>query len=1267
MLRSVTRTVGVFAATALALIVLVIGSVAVWFATLSKGEVEDYLSQNLGRSVTLSDIETRWDGIVPQLRASSLSLQTDSGSAAAVELTELRMRVELGSLLQRKLVFEELILVEPKIEVLRGLDGTVVISGFESLGAVADGSATAFWRWLSVQSNLQVQHGRLVWRDLSRPDSELELSPIQIHLDGADRRVLIKLNSDNELAHNFQAVIELGEDTDSPDFGPDTISFQAKGIDLAAAQKVLAMEELEKVRGLADVDLELSFAGEQVSAFHGPIMISSAHIPVPGQYTPLEVELIRGSLRWANRATGWDLDIENVQLSGQDRPWFSGDLNIARNDGSIDLLVSTIDLGELKALLGVISERSELLQAIARFSPAGTVDNLEIHLPGGWSSPETFSIAGEVDRLALSPYESHAGVTGLSGRFAVSEQGGELVIGGEEVSVSLPRLLREPLRLLRPKGRIMVQRDAEQWVITGKDIQLANTDISAAGQFTLRRDSQSDRSPHLQLSARFEGGDIKQAPRYYPAKIMSPKLLRWLETALGQGTVTDGFINIDGRLADFPFINTEGKFEVVANIVDGLLNYVPGWPPLEAARAQLRVENATMAVTGDTGIVGGLDITEATARIDNLRSRTPHLQIEGGLYGPFSLVVGFLRNGPLFQDTGLSALKMTGTGNGLLNLSLDLPIKELSTSKVLGSYDFDGSGLAFANGIVVSDLDGILDFTEAEVHGQGLTGRVLGGESQFSVKTIAAGAAREVLISAAGEFAAPELEILLGSMVADSLSGSAKWVGDITLVPGRAKLHLESDLHGVIIDLPGPVGKAAGHVVSSAADIDYRSAGTQNTGFRIGDRINGALVYKRDGPRWRLSRGEVVVGAKPARVPYGTDLHVGVYVAELDLDQWFKAFDKTPSDVDGTPSSVPVRRIHGDVGALTAFGRAMGALRFSADQGADQHWQATVDGGQIKGAGDIWWATGERRVRLEFERLYLSKADTASGESSKDPRGLPGVDIVAADFRYDRMELGALEMHAGPTQQGWNIRQLDMSRPDLDLTISGDWNYDGERHRSSFRGKFLTPDLGSALGALGFAEQIENGEALIEVNLEWEGSPGRFDFAHLNGGYLISAKDGRFLKVNPGSGRFVGLLNTDALVRRLNLDFSDVFAKGLTFDEMSGAGSIYRGDLYMDGVFIAGPATLIELTGRTGLAKEDFDLELVVAPQVGGNLSLIGGVLTGPAFGALIFLAQKVFKKQLGKLVRYKYEVTGPWSQPDIERIRQLPAAEREEFDSGDK
>jgi uncharacterized protein YhdP len=157
----------------------------------------------------------------------------------------------------------------------------------------------------------------------------------------------------------------------------------------------------------------------------------------------------------------------------------------------------------------------------------------------------------------------------------------------------------------------------------------------------------------------------------------------------------------------------------------------------------------------------------------------------------------------------------------------------------------------------------------------------------------------------------------------------------------------------------------------------------------------------------------------------------------------------------------------------------------------------------------------------------------------------------------------------------------------------------------------------------------------------------------------MNIKDGRFVDIEPGAGRVFGLLSINELQRRLRLDFSDLFKKGFTFDEISGDFQLSRGDAFTDNTVIKGPAARIAITGRTGLVRRDYEQLITVTPHLTSSLPLAGAI-ANPGVGAALFLAQKLFESQIDAITRYQYTVRGDWDKPVIERVSQLKPSQQE-------
>jgi uncharacterized protein YhdP len=129
------------------------------------------------------------------------------------------------------------------------------------------------------------------------------------------------------------------------------------------------------------------------------------------------------------------------------------------------------------------------------------------------------------------------------------------------------------------------------------------------------------------------------------------------------------------------------------------------------------------------------------------------------------------------------------------------------------------------------------------------------------------------------------------------------------------------------------------------------------------------------------------------------------------------------------------------------------------------------------------------------------------------------------------------------------------------------------------------------------------------------------------------------------------------LARYLQFDFSPIFGKGFLYDELGGTITLERGNAYTQDLSIKGPAATLTFNGRVGLAAEDYELFLGVAPKFSTGVTLTTFALFGPAVAVAAAAIQQLFKQQIAEGVRLIYVVKGSWQEPQVTRLT-TPGAE---------
>jgi uncharacterized protein YhdP len=297
-------------------------------------------------------------------------------------------------------------------------------------------------------------------------------------------------------------------------------------------------------------------------------------------------------------------------------------------------------------------------------------------------------------------------------------------------------------------------------------------------------------------------------------------------------------------------------------------------------------------------------------------------------------------------------------------------------------------------------------------------------------------------------------------------------------------------------------------------------------------------------------------------------------------------------------------------------------------------------------------------VRLNLEHIHLRKAEEVQDAPRPvDPALLPALDIRARSFEYGEMDLGSLALAATPTSDGISVNRFEISKADMSIEGSGEWTRRNDVDESRFRIGLRAEKIDSMLQTFGYnVTSIRKGETTLNIDAAWTGAPSEFALAKLNGSIDMRVRKGQLLDVNPKAGRLFGLLSIQALPRRLMLDFSDLFGKGMAFDAIEGTFQIEDGNAYTNDLFMEGPSASVSVTGRTGLAEQDYDQVVTVMPRVSGTLPVAGAIFgpVGVGVGTVLYLAGKLFASAhdgIDSLLRFQYTVTGSWDDPVVEKF----------------
>ncbi len=1157
-----------------------------------RSKVEQVASEAIGQPVRIKTLNARLFGLSPTVVLEDVRLLDRKGKQTVARFGEARIGLDLlASLRERQPVAAELTVVGADLTVLRRRDGSVRVEGLAEQGT-SNGAppVEGIGRWLLAQGRLAIVDSALHLRD-EKTGRELSLQQVGIELRNVDQRhqLNVEITPPPTVGRSIRLAFDLQGDLLRADGWGGEGYLQAQGVRPAVVWDSVAPSCGAQVAdGTVDLQLWGSWRNGQLSEASAQMRADGLQLS-QGKGT-LALRQATADVEWTRQPDGWLLRVGDLKLQHGDeqvepiQAW-------ARQDAAgLAVQLSSARLDDAAALLPFAPNLPEAQRAqLAGLQPHGLVRQLRLDLPTG-GAPHA---QGILERVGVQAWERIPGFSGVSGRFSWQGDDGQLLFDSRGVEADLPHLFRAPLNFEQLHGSVEVHRSAAGWRIDAHELRASNQDI-----YTLLDASAlvpAAGVPFLDLRGQFWNGRAASVPRYLPAHIMGDEAVAWLDNAFRDGTVTSGGVLFHGPLNAFPFDNGEGRFEVAFRTHDAELFFRDGWPTIKHLDAQVRFLNRHMLISASNGTMFDSRIQQADVGIDDLLHARLTVRGHARLLGDDALRL--LRDTPLRDHLGnyVGGLQLAGESDLDLDLGIPLSSEVAQTQpfSVGGSVTFNGNRLLVEGDFPIEALEGQLRFSESGMQADELRARILGEPATVSIFSDGKGDAARTVVVGRGEMQVAALRQYSGVALLDRLSGRAQWQGALTVphAGGGTNLRLLSDLEGIAVGLPEPLGKT--EMVKRPLELVRYFSGPRagQLSVRYGDAASLLLAVR---PDRGIRRGTLRFGPGQARLPGRNVMRLSGTLRDVQPALWGEALQgdsKTPSL------------------KLPLF-IDMDELQLAADKGN----------------------TG------------------GAGGHSGDWQQLPSLDVDIKRFGYGSVQLERLAFHLENSRDALQIQNLLLTGPSLKLTGQVRWQW-RPRSYSEVKLQLESDDIGKLARNLHVASVVTRGKAQGEGEFHWPGPLTDADLNGLGGTLHVKVENGVIDEVDPGAGRLLGLLSLQALPRRLTLDFSDLFQKGLAFNTIEGDTNIRAGNAYTSNTTIDAPSAQIKIVGRTGLARRDYDQLITVVPNISGSAPVVGALAFGPQVGAVVLLFQKLLGKKFDQAAKIEYKVTGSWDKPDIVRL----------------
>ncbi|MBP7564443.1 MAG: TIGR02099 family protein [Burkholderiaceae bacterium] len=1295
-------------------------------------QLEQQATRVLGVPVRIGSLSADGSsgGLFPAFEMRDVALLDGAGREA---LTLPRVVVSASPRSLVGLGLEQLYIDSPVLDVRRAPDGRITVAGLD-FGREGPDSAAA-QDWLFSQPELVIRRGTVRWTDEQRAAPPLALESVDLVLRNRARRHDMRLDATPpaDWGERFSVVGRFRQPLFSGRAGQwDTWDGQ-----LFAS---LPRADLSRLRQYAEVGADVReglgalrvWADVSRGVIHGgaaDVALTEVDVRLAPHLEPLVLSSVSGRIEGQRLAGGFEVSTRDLQFqSGDGLAWPATSVLVRYTEpqGAAprgELRADRLDLESLSRLAHRLPLGDATHQALTAFAPKGQVTGLQARWSGPVGAPTQYEARGAVTGLAVAA-QADAGMPGVRGasvEFEMTQAGGRVRLGIDHGALDLPGVFEERvLPLDHLAGTAEWKFDGQQISVQVNGLQFANADAQGQAQGSWRTsDPATSRSRSrfpgvLDLTGTFARAEGTRVHRYLPAHLPAD-VRHYVRDAVTQGTASDVKFRVRGDLSEMPFENAaHGDFRIGGRVRDVTFAYLPRsiapagslpWPALTQLSGELVFERAGMDIKGATGRfagVPGLQLAQADARIPDL-SHNSTVLVKGLIKGPLADSLKVVATSPLAELTGQVLTRASATGNADVQLDLTLPIHDIDRSRVAGSVVLAGNDIQFTPDTpMLQRSRGTVAFTEAGFTVTGGQARMLGGDMRIEGGSRTVGGDMQVSLRAQGSVTADGLRQAgeLGGLarLAQQARGGASYAATLGFRKGAAELSISSNLQGLALDLPAPLGKSA----DAALPLRFENTLLATPGATLQDQLVlelgrlASVTYVRDlsAAQPRVLRGAIGVGlAEGESAPMPEDgVAANIQLDRIDVDAWERALSnaagapltqQASGSVAGATSAYLPTRMAVRARELVVEGRAVHNVVVGASREGTT-WRANLDATEMNGYLEYRQPQAGApggRLHARLARMSIGPAQTTEVEDLLDqqPDSLPALDIVVQDFELRGRKLGRIEIEAlnrggGGATREWRLSKFNVVSPEAIFAATGNWAALGAQETAAARparaGGAATPrrrtvmnfrldisNAGDLLARHGMQGVVRRGKGQMEGQVAWLGSPLSPDYPSMNGQFTVNIEDGQFLKADPGIAKLLGVLSLQSLPRRLTLDFRDVFTEGFAFDFFRGDVRVEQGVASTNNLQMKGVNAAVLMEGRTSLAAETQDLRVVVVPEINAGTASLVATAINPAIGLGTFLAQMFLRRPLIQAATQEFHIDGSWTDPRIVRVDRGAAA----------
>lgn len=1223
------------------------------FAARYKGKVETQLSQLVGKPVIIGNLTTSWYWFEPVLKLSKVTIKDKAFDS--LNLHTLLIGINVFSSLWHWQIQPGVLYVGNVNLSLREQDGHWSLDGLNTnkgdLASLSPQLVAEIVAWIANQNKIIIKRLSL---DFYFSDGRVtKLNDVNLSLlnQGGHYQIRGRAKLLQTLPTDVQIMANI-------DFNPAKWR-EAQGhiyCDLSQFaitdwRRFFNLSPYKLTGGLASTKLWLDFANGQVQTVSSLLSLKNLSWTLLTEGTPASmIEELQANLLFEHTSDGWQLRADHILLHAENVDWPENQLLLRylSADNSYQFYIQTILLDTFE---NVAVKWPVAIQSLLAAKIGGILTGMHVHLKDG--SP-TY-LLGRFDKLQWLPVNNYPGVVNLSGALQWQPQQGRLELDSEKVQLAFNNL---------PKTEFALISTAIDWQKLAQGIRLgidrlvlhqADLTMNLLGVLD---NLSTDSLGFVRLHGDFSMRNAKQWLAYLPTKFMQPGLVSWLNDDIKRIANISGELSINGNGKDFPFDKSPGEFSIKTYISGLDLNPTTNWPLCRDIEAYLTVNKRNLEAHIVDANLQDVPIKQMHIQIDDLGLNNETLVLHGSIPGQIEKMRDFVMASPLAKK--LSVLNLVQLyGPVVLDLNLLIPLAVRRPAQTIGQIDFNRNVVKVLHGfgsVNIDALTGSLHFTENGINHSSLHAALLGYPIEMQIEAKKEGG---TLVDLSLETTIEALKSQMNWPPFSFFQGGFAASAQLLVSDSLDKIHAESSLQGLAINLPYPLQKPREALTPSSLDVDLSKQNAINLRLNYANKVSADIDFKKEKNNFKFYAGEILLGSNHASSPTTPGLQIMGKLDHFNWKAWLAALTKVADKPKNSQTDLKfIKRIDVQIAKFDVFNVPMNnlSLQLRALKRGDFAFALR----QEDIVADLNYSPTTNTLAGQFTKLHLPALKDLQTTSTMhlQPENIPNINLRIDDFAINSLAIGDITLQGKPSSDHWLLTYGRIKTDAYILDLQGDWQAGPNHSQTHLEAQLRLSDLAKSLQRWQLEPVVEADSGTAYFSGGLPGSYFDFSLAKLHGKLNLALKNGRVTHLSPeteeklGIGKLLSILSLQTIPRRLKLDFRDLSKKGYSFDDFKGTFVLRKGILKTTDSTVDGPVAFASMQGNLDVVKRLYDIELNISPHITASLPIVATIAGGPVAGIAAWVAGKIINPEVKRITSYTYKISGPWKNPIVQQVK---------------